>query len=65
MFCGFPPSDRRHSSLPAVRSQLLHRQLVDFVMAGLVSAINVFGGPSKVVDGRDKPGHDGVGGQLA
>jgi hypothetical protein len=33
-------------------------------MAGLVAAIHVLGCPSKVVDGRDKPGHDGRKGRL-
>ncbi len=30
-----------------------------FVMPGLVPGINVLGAAAKVVDGRDKPGHDG------
>jgi hypothetical protein len=35
--------------------------LVSFVMAGLVPAIHVFlSGRAEDVDGRDKPGHDGV-----
>jgi hypothetical protein len=34
-----------------------------FVMLGLVPGIHVFSSHSKKdVDGRDKPGHDGVGG---
>ena len=34
--------------------------LVGFVMAGLVPAIHVLDGFAEGVDGRDKPGHDGV-----
>ena len=29
-------------------------------MPGLVPGIHVFGAAAKVVDGRDKPGHDGM-----